>query len=267
VGLPLALFALSLWAIRMLDRFILVRTVDLQELGYYGAANRVAGVLLLAVLAFEGAWLPILLRTEGQGDDRVAAARDRALPLFAAGMALMGAGVAAFAPEILGLLAGDRFGPAARVVPPLVLAMLFHATTPVTTSALIVARRTGGLAYGAFGAVAVNVVGCLALVPRWGIAGAAWATVLGFAYRAEDCRRRARRVALQGGGSQGGGGGGGAAQAKAGLGLALAVPFLALGYLDLGDTATTLVVKGLGITVLMGLLVVTGVVPRRRRRP
>ncbi len=93
-------------------------------------------------------------------------------------------------------MAGEPFQAAASVVPPLVLAMLFHATTPVTTSVLIVARRTGGLALGALGAVAVNVVACLVLVPLWGITGAAWATVLGFAYRAEDCRRRAARVGV-----------------------------------------------------------------------
>lgn len=193
VGLPLALFGLSLWAIRMLDRFILVRAVDLRQLGFYAAANRVAAILLLGVGAFEGAWLPVLLRTEGTGDAAVTAALDRALPWFAAASALVGAGLAAFSSEILVVVAGDRFQPAASVVPPLVLAMLFHATTPVTTSVLIVARRTGGLALGALGAVAVNVAACLVLVPVWGITGAAWATVLGFAYRAEDCRRRAAR--------------------------------------------------------------------------
>ena len=258
VGLPLALFGLSLWAIRMLDRFILVRAVDLRELGYYAAANRVAGLLLLGVIAFEGAWLPVLLRTEGTGDKGVAAARDRALPWFAAGAALVGAGLAAFSSEILVLVAGDQFRAAASVVPPLVLAMLFHATTPVTTSVLIVARRTGGLALGALGAVAVNVVACLVLVPPWGITGAAWATVLGFAYRAEDCRRRAARVAPDSVGSK--------TFATSGLALALAVPFLGLGYVELGGAVATVVVKSLGIGVLAVLLVVAGVTPWRGRR-
>ena len=259
VGLPLTLFAISTWAIVMLDRFILVRAVDLEDLGHYAAANRVSGLLLLALLAFEGAWLPLLLRTAGTGDEQVAAAHDRALPWFAAVMAVMGVGLAAFSPEILAVFAGDQFTAAAGVVPPLVLAMLFHATTPVTTSALIVARRTGGLAYGALGAVAVNVALCLLLVGRWGIAGAAWATVAAFAVQAENARRRAARLGSPGAGGR-------RAQARAGLALALAVPFLGLGYIDLARQPVQAAVKAAGVGGLAVLLVVTGVVPLGRGR-
>lgn len=265
VGLPLALFGISLWAIRMLDRFILVRTVDLRDLGLYAAANKVAGVLLLAVLAFEGAWLPILLRTEGRGDADAAAARDQALPVLAAAIALLAVVTASFASEVLMVVAGRPFEAAAGVVPPLVLAMLFHATTPVTTSKLIVARRTGGLVYGALGAVALNVVACLVLVPAWGIAGAAWATVLAFAYRAEDCRRRARRLAPEVGPGRGPGPADTGAR-RAALALATAVPFLGLGYLDLGSGPATVLVKGLGVIVLGVMLAVEGAIPTGRRR-
>lgn len=255
VGFPLALFALSLWAVRMVDRFILVRLVDLHQLGYYAVANRVAGVLLLAVLAFEGAWLPVLLRTEGTGDGRAVITRDGVLPALAAVVAGMSVLMAAFSPEILAVFAGHTFDPAARVVPPLVLAMLIHATTPVTASELIVARRTAGLAYGALGAVVVNVVACLLLVPRWGIAGAAWATVLGFAYRASDCYLRARQLLSVKERASG-------AHQRAGLALALAVPFLALGYVEFANGAGTLLVKGLGVAAF-GAVVVRMVLARR----
>jgi O-antigen/teichoic acid export membrane protein len=110
--------------------------------------------------------------------------RAEALNDFVVGVALVGVPVAAFAPEVVRIVGGPSYLPAARVVPVLVLAFLIFATMPITQIAMMVTSRTRRLAAPSLLAAGLNVVGCLVLCPRFGIAGAAWATVIGFAFQA-----------------------------------------------------------------------------------
>jgi O-antigen/teichoic acid export membrane protein len=249
VGLPLLPASLSTWALRMVDRFILVRWVDLDEIGLYGIANRVSNVVLLAVFAFEAAWVPFVLNLDGEDRERAARARARVLPLLTGGVAFLAVTVAAFGPQLLRVLADERFDAAAPVVPVLLLALLFYSMTPVAVSAAVIAGRTRRLALHAGSAVAVNILACLLLVPPFGIAGAAWATVLAFAYQAFTYHRLGQQVAPVAYDVR-----------RIILLLALSVPYLALGYLDLGATWVTVSAKSLAVLSFPVLLISTGIV-------
>lgn len=254
-GGPLVAAALAGWSLVLVDRVILVQFEPLRELGYYGLANRLANVLLIATYAFASAWSPYILdlhKEDPQGERQV---RADVLRHFVAGMATVAVFVALFSREAVTLLAGERFVPAASVVPTLALGYLLFSTLNVTQVPFLIEHRTGQMAWLSVAAAIVNIVACLALIPIWGIQGAAIATVLGFGFQAaayywggqrlrpapNDCRRLAAI-------------------------LALSLPFLAAGRLDLDPTGIDAAFKSVLAMAFVSLLLAFRLVDLPRLR-
>jgi O-antigen/teichoic acid export membrane protein len=91
-------------------------------------------------------------------------------------VALLFAGVL-LAPPLVPRIFGAPFSESARALPVLLLGVgaysIFIAYIPI----LNLRDRTGGMLAASVAAAVVNLAGDLTLIPRWGIVGAAWATV------------------------------------------------------------------------------------------
>jgi O-antigen/teichoic acid export membrane protein len=183
-GAPLVLTGIAGWSVMFVDRLILTRFVSLEEIGFYGVANKVALVLNLVIYSFGAGWPPFILELTASDAAAAKEVRSKALNQFLVAVACVGLPAAALAPEVVRILAGPAFLPAAAVVPILVLAFLAFATLPITQIAMMVTERSKVLAPPAIAAAVVNIVGCFVLCPRFGIAGASWATVAGFGVQA-----------------------------------------------------------------------------------
>jgi O-antigen/teichoic acid export membrane protein len=183
-GMPLVFTGIAGWSVMFIDRLLLTRYVSLAEIGYYGVANKVALVLNLVIYSFGAAWPPMILGLVQRDRPAAAAVRSVTLNQFLVGVGVLGVPAAALAPEVVRVIAGPGYQPAAAAVPVLVLAFLFLATLPVTQIAMLSTDRTRSLVLPSVGAAAVNVVACLVLCPSFGIMGAAWATVAGFSVQA-----------------------------------------------------------------------------------
>ena len=183
-GLPVMLTGVAGWAVMFVDRVLLTRYVSLTEIGYYGIANKVALVLNLAIYSFGAWWPPHILRLHAEDPAAGRELRGTMLNRFLAGVAVLGLPAGALAPELVRVIAGDDFLPGARTIPILVVAFLCLCSLPVTQIAMLVTDRTRALVPPAVAAAVVNVGGCVLLCPRFGIAGAAWATAAAFATQA-----------------------------------------------------------------------------------
>lgn len=177
VAAPLLLSAIALRLFDKLDLIALVRIAgSARDGGIYGAAQN----LSLLPSLFATSFTPLLLSTLTslrRDRNEVAAmrlSRDAMrwvlLPLPFIGLAI------GSAPEIVNLVFGPAFSPAARLLPPLLLAAVAIVLVLVTTSILIAADRSSlTLAFTAPLPV-VAAIGYLAVIPKGGAQGAAVVT-------------------------------------------------------------------------------------------
>jgi O-antigen/teichoic acid export membrane protein len=176
---PLLVSALAL---RFFDRLDLVALMALggtpAQAGHYGAAQNLSILPTLVGLSFAPLLLATLTRSFSRGDHaearRVGSAALRWVALLLP-FAALGAGASR---GIVGLLFGPAFAPTAPLIAPLIFAALALVTIGATTAMLTAAGRLGLTA--AFTAPLPVVAGLayLAVIPRYGMRGAALVTLL-----------------------------------------------------------------------------------------
>jgi O-antigen/teichoic acid export membrane protein len=177
-GIPLVPTALFLWVTNFSDRFFLVKLSDVSEAGLYSVGVRVASAMVLLLTAFRMAWpaFAYSIRDEDEAK-RTYAYVLTYMTLVTAWVAL---GLTLFAPWLVDLLAAPRFAESSRVVGPLSFAAVAFAAYIVVAIGVGRVRRTqfNWIVTGA--AAAVNVALNLTLIPRYGMMGAAVATVAAY---------------------------------------------------------------------------------------
>ncbi len=177
-GVPLVPSALALIAVNFGDRFFLARLADLAEVGLYEIGVRIASATVLLLTAFRTAWPAFAYSIE----DEQEAKRTYAYVLTAMVAVASWAAVALalLAPWLVRLLATPPFYEGARVVAPLAFASALFAGYIVVAIGVGRAKRTQFNWVIAGAAAAVNIGLNLALVPRYGMEGAAAATVAAY---------------------------------------------------------------------------------------
>jgi O-antigen/teichoic acid export membrane protein len=177
-GIPLVPTALFLWVTNFSDRFFLVKLSDVAEAGLYSVGVRVASAMVLLLTAFRMAWpaFAYSIRDENEAK-RTYAYVLTYLTVVTAWVALA---LTLLAPWLVDLLAAPRFAESSRVVGPLAFAAVAFAAYIVIAIGVGRVRRTqfNWVVTGA--AAVVNVALNLALIPPYGMMGAAIATVAAY---------------------------------------------------------------------------------------
>jgi O-antigen/teichoic acid export membrane protein len=178
-GLPLVPSALAGWALALVDRVILARLGNLSQVGEYAIANRLASLLLIGMTAFLFALSPFLLATYSKDAAQERAARGRTLTYLTFILSFAGLTLTLFAKEAINVLA-PKFVDAHLAVGPLALGAAAYGIATLLTNGLAIARKTVYL--GIFGVACsfINIGLNFALIPPFGIVGAAFATTLGY---------------------------------------------------------------------------------------
>jgi len=192
-GLPLVPAAFAAWALSLADRIILSRLGSLGQVGQYAIANRLASLLLLGLTAFLFALTPFLLSIYSENPAQEKAARARALTYLTFILSLTGLVLTLFAKELIDVLA-PRFDEAYKAVGPLMLGMIGYGIVSLLTTGFSIARRTGRLALLTVAAAGINIGLNFALIPPWGIVGAALATGIAYGLLAVGYYAAAQRV-------------------------------------------------------------------------
>jgi O-antigen/teichoic acid export membrane protein len=177
-GVPLMPTALFLWTTNFSDRLFLVRLADTTEVGLYSVGVRIASAMVLILTAFRMAWPAFAYSIE---DDREAR---RTYAFVLTYLVLLTTWVATalalLSPWIVDWLAAPAFETSSRVVGPLAFSTVAFAGYVVVAIGVGRARRTqfNWVVTGA--AAAVNVALNLLLIPRYGMMGAAIATIAAY---------------------------------------------------------------------------------------
>lgn len=187
-GLPLVPHALSGWILNLSDRWL----IGLLAPGGVAAAQAAIGVYTLGYLlgqvvsvvaySFNAAWVPFFYE-RGETATGRRLLREVAT-LSAIVLSVLAVGVGLLAPELTAALGRDRWGDAtseaARITPVVAFASTVHGLYFMVVSAVFLARRTRVLPILTAAAGVTNVAVNILLIPRIGIMGAAWATLVGY---------------------------------------------------------------------------------------
>lgn len=191
-GMPLVPSALFLWALNFSDRFFLVKLAGPREVGLYSIGVRIASAIILLLAAFRTAWPAFAYSIE---DDREAA-RTYAFVLtyLVAITSWMALALGLLAPWLVQLLTTEDFYSAERVVAPLAFAAVAFGAYIVVVIGIGRARQTRSNWWITGAAAILNVVLNLALIPAYGMIGAAVATIGAYALLFVAMAWKAQRV-------------------------------------------------------------------------
>lgn len=192
-GLPLAGSLLVSTVMYRGERYFLRYFTDLEEVGLYAFGYAIASAAgMLVAVPFRSAWAPVMYEIAAQADraQRYAAVfRD-----FVGGLAVYLFGVALAAETIVAVVATPAYAAAAKIIPPICLAYLFEAMHGQFTVAPMVAKKTTAVFPVVATAAMASIALDLLLIPPFGAAGAALATVSAFAVFAFVGLLRYRRI-------------------------------------------------------------------------
>lgn len=183
VGAPLVPHLLMALGLISADRFILAYYRDLREVGLYAIAYTLGMIMSLITMSLNQAWAPVYYDVARKGEEG-----RRVLSKMCAGLIVMLTAVACFgaliAQDFVARFLDHRYASAGRVVPWIIGAYLAHSLFSMFSLSAMQARRTTLIMGASFVALAVNTALNFALIPRWGMYGAACATLIAYAVEA-----------------------------------------------------------------------------------
>jgi O-antigen/teichoic acid export membrane protein len=181
-GLPRLPHAGAQQVIAVGDKLILQIFRPLADVGVYSMGVSFGLTLKMFLSAFEYAWAPFYYATAREPG---AEAVFRTVTTYGvAALVLLTAGLSAIARELLDVMTRGLFIEAAPVVAWTALGVLFQGVYLLTSIGLNLTKRTQYYPVATISAAAVNVGLNFALVPRFGLIGAAWANAIAYALQA-----------------------------------------------------------------------------------
>jgi len=181
-GLPKVPHGLAYQALNLADRKILDYFTNRAEVGLYHVGYMFGTGIKFFLSAFELAWSPFVYSLLERRDAPQTLAR--LATYVAAVFAGCGLLIAVLGREILILMTAPPFHAAYPIIPVIVLAYLIQGLFTLTSIGIGISKRAYYYPVLTLSAAFVNISMNLVLIPRLGMMGAAWATVLGYAVMA-----------------------------------------------------------------------------------
>jgi O-antigen/teichoic acid export membrane protein len=178
-GLPLVPAGLAMWALALVDRIMLNKLGTLADVGQYAVANRIASVLLLGVTGFVLAFGPYVFSIYSQDRELEKVVRGKTLTYLTVCLCAAALALTLFAREVISVVA-PAFDSAYEAVGLLMLSIVAFGISTVVMAGISIMRRTKVLAVLAVVAAVVNIALNFALIPPFGMVGAAAATALAY---------------------------------------------------------------------------------------
>lgn len=181
-GAPLVFVGLANIILNAGDRFVLKAITSDEEVGMYEWAARMSGVLnLFVVQSFQLAFTVIGLKILGTGDNAFHRRIFRHY-IVLAGWAALGISLLAYELTLLlnGVGASDHYLKSTQLVYPLSMGILLYGIFVIINNVLYATSKTNLMSRNVIMSAVFNIGLNIFLIPIWGAAGAAIATVLSY---------------------------------------------------------------------------------------
>jgi O-antigen/teichoic acid export membrane protein len=190
-GLPRVPHGFAQQVMAVADKFILGFFVPLDRIGVYSMGVSVGLIQKVFLAAFEYAWAPFYYATAREpGAERIFSS---VTTYGIAVLALMTAGLSAIAADLLDVVTHGQYTEAAGVVAWTSLGVFFQGLYLMTSIGLNLTKRTQYYPVSTAIAAAINVGLNVAMIPRYGIMGAAYANGIAYAAQAAIAFHFSRR--------------------------------------------------------------------------
>ncbi len=182
-GMFLVPSVLSFYVMTVADKYLIRALSDnpLEQVGFYSVGERIAGLMQLANLAFIFGWQRFAFRNMHlEGGSRVIA---RGLFWFAICGSYLAMSLGLLGDDITQWMISASFAPGIVVITPITIAALLGGLASAAEIGLHQSRRPLHISYLNVVAALINIGLNFWAIPRWGIAGAANATMVSQAIR------------------------------------------------------------------------------------
>ncbi len=178
-GLPLAATEIGYLLLQYANRYLLAGFRGSDELAVYAVGYNVPSYMNDAIMfALSYAIVPIYTNIfTTQGAVAVGNFLNRTLYYYIGGVILACAGYAAVADDLIRWLASEKYARSASFSPIILLSLLVLGSNNITYAGLYLYKRTRTIMMIMVGSLVVNIGINLILIPRFGAAGAAIATL------------------------------------------------------------------------------------------
>jgi O-antigen/teichoic acid export membrane protein len=181
-GAPVVLWSLGSFVLAFSDRYFLNHFAGAAEVGVYSLGYRFGFLLsAFAVVPFSQVWEPRRFEIARRPD--AGAVYTRMFVYLNLAMACGAAAILLFVDDVLRVMVAPAFVPAARVVPLVLAATVVQQWTGYCNLGLYLKNATGWYAASAVAGVAAALALNFLLIPRYGMMGAAWATLGAYVLR------------------------------------------------------------------------------------
>jgi O-antigen/teichoic acid export membrane protein len=193
IALPILPHMLLAFGLVVADRFILEYYRNLDEVGVYSVAYTFGMVMYLVTASISQAWSPLFydVARGGQEGQRVLGRLFAGLSLLLVTIAIFGSLIAQ---DVVSRFLDHRYSSAGRLIPWIIAGYLFHALYGILQPSLLQARRVGFLWVVSCVALVANIGLNFLWIPRWGMYGAACATMAAYVIEAALMYVYAQRV-------------------------------------------------------------------------
>jgi O-antigen/teichoic acid export membrane protein len=191
-GLPLVPSGLALWVVDLADRFLLLKLKGAAEVGLYSVGVRVTTAILLLLLALRTAWPAFAYSIKDDEEAKRTYSFVLTYVLFLSCWASLA--LSLLAPWIVHVLTPPRFYAGSRVVPVLAFGATAFIAFNVMSIGIGRAKKTQFNWVVTGVAAAVNVALNFALIPPFGMMGAATATLVAYVVMFLGMTVRAQQV-------------------------------------------------------------------------
>ncbi|OGR69480.1 MAG: hypothetical protein A2179_02280 [Elusimicrobia bacterium GWC2_63_65] len=195
-ALPLLPAGLGSMTVQVLDRPIMLHLADKASVGVYQANYRLGIFMMLVVTMFDQAWRPFFIERSHRPEAPAVFAR--VLTYFTLGGLWLWLALSFFIGDLarlrfsgVNLIHPDYWG-GLGIVPIVLAAYLLNGVYVNFLAPVIIAKRTGAILGVTLAGAAVSVAGNFALIPPFGMYGAAWAVLASYLVMAALMYRRGR---------------------------------------------------------------------------
>ena len=174
--------SLSFFVFDLSDRFFINHYRNLTELGLYSIGINIASLIVFFSYSLGQAWSPQVLKMYFETKKVFYQFVPRFFVYYLIFFFGLAAIISLFGQEILIVMTTEKFYAASSVIAPLTLAMVFAATNQITSLGINISRHTKYFAFYTGLAALLNIGLNFLLIPKFGMVGAAWSTVISYLF-------------------------------------------------------------------------------------
>lgn len=180
-GVPLVPGAIAMFVLNNGDRYFMRIYCSREDIGIYGLAYRLGSMTNLIILTpFLKIWSVSMVEAANAEGGRQRLGK--ILTLLMSAVCSAGLALSLFSPYLLAVITPPKYWAASQYVPIVALAYVFFGSTIVLDAAFFTTKRTHFKSIILVASCAFVIPIYALLIKSWGVYGAAWATVSGFAF-------------------------------------------------------------------------------------